>query len=151
MQDAVQKDRKNNVTFERVYDLKLFMEIAAESGNKTLADETDYLRTAKFYGKKKFVSEIINGGAGFYAGVIAKKHFRLIEIAVRESEQGKGYGKEMMWRIIRQCRKRGIEKITLRINRVESAAGFYKRFGGVITGNNGEDYEMEIRICFTSS
>lgn len=145
MQDRLQEHRKDDVKFRRAYDLPVFKAIAKESGSAILEKETGYLDRAKFFGGKQFVSEML-GDFAFYAGTIGKKHFRLIEIAVKQSEQGKGYGRLMMFRIIALCRKRGLNKITLRTNRTENAVNFYKRFGGEITGIKGEDYEMEILI-----
>ena len=148
MQDALQKDGADDVKFVPRFDIKAIKEIAKASGSPTLPQETGYLERAKFYAGRKFRCEMY-GDICFYAGTIGKKHFRLIEIAVRQEEQGKGYGRRMMKRLIFMCRKNGIEKITLRANRSESAVDFYKRFGGRITGIKGDDYEMEIPLCFT--
>ena len=151
VQDTLPENRKDNVTFKRDYDAKLFRQIAKESGSYAVLSEVEYIRTARWQaGEKKFVSELIGDGLGFYAGTIQKKHFRLVMIAIRESEQGKGYGAKAINRIMKQSRKLGLEKITLRTSRSEGAAAFYKRFGGKITGINGDDYEMEIPVCFTS-
>ena len=149
MQDAIQENRPDDVKFSRIYDLDLFKSIARDCGSPALAKETGYLDRARFFAKDKFIAEAISDFA-FYAGTIGKKHFRLIEIVVRKDQQHKGYGTLMMKRIIRLCRKRKLEKITLRTSRNETAVDFYRRFGGEITGINGDDYEMEIRVCFTS-
>ena len=150
MQDALQKNRTDDVKLRPGYDAKIFREIARHCGTPSLLKETEYIRTAKFYAPKKFVSEMI-GDYAFFAGTIGKNHFRLIEIAVRKEKQGQGLGKLMMRRIITICRKNHLEKITLRTNRNEHAVDFYRKYGGTITAINGNDYEMEIRVCFTSS
>lgn len=149
MQDTLQENRADDVRFRKVYDLKAFNSIASDCGSEILAKETGYLDRARFFAKDKFVSEML-GDFAFYAGTIGKNHFRLIEIAVRGGVQGKGYGRLMMNRIIQICRKHGLQKITLRTNRHEKAVNFYKRYGGRITGIKGDDYEMEIQVCFTS-
>lgn len=149
MQDPLQEDRNNNVIIDHVFDLRTIEHIIKQAGSPSLKKEAAYLRTAKFFGKGKFKCGIISGGAGFYAGTLNKEHFRLVSIAVVEKEHGKGYGTAMMLEIIKQCRRRKIKKITLRTNRQEQAVNFYKKFGGKIVGINGEDYEMEIPICFT--
>ncbi len=124
-------------------DIKKAEQIAKESGSEAVNNQ--YLRKAKFNGGKNFAIEFI-GEVGFYAGIYGKNHFRLIEIAVKKSEQGKGYGKKLLQRIAYQCRKRGIHKITLRTRKNESAKDFYKKYGGKITGTIDDDYEMEIKI-----
>lgn len=150
MQNALQEDRANDVKFVARFDIKTIKEIAKASGSPTLARETGYLERAKFYAGRKFRCEI-GGDICFFAGTIGKKHFRLIEIAVRKEEHGKGYGRRMMWRIISICRKNGLRKITLRTNRNENSINFYKKFGGKIIGIEGNDYEIEVPLCFTSS
>ncbi len=150
MQDPLQTDRKNDVKFTRGYKPKEVRDIIRASGSPSLLAEEPYLRRAKFYGKDKFICEMIENKA-FYAGTVAKTHFRLVGIAVSKEAQGRGYGTVMMKRIIAICRKRGLKTITLRTNRNETAANFYKKFGGKVVGVKENDYEMEVRVCFTSS
>lgn len=149
MQDAIQENRTNDVRLRPFYDEELFKAISRNSGSESASRDAAYIRTARHWGGNKFISEAI-GDFAFFIGTAGKKHFRLIEIAVRKDQQHKGYGTLMMKRIIRLCRKRKLEKITLRTSRNETAVDFYRRFGGEITGINGDDYEMEIRVCFTS-
>lgn len=77
---------------------------------------------------------------------MCRKHFRLYELAVKEEHQKEGYGVAMITRIKQLCRKHGTEKITLRTSKTESAIDFYKRIGGTIVGEKGDDYEVEIEV-----
>ena len=149
MQNALQENGTDDVNVRPNYDEKLFKEIAQQSGAPSLVKDAVYIRTERFYYKSGFVSFAI-GDQAFFAGVVGKEYFRLFIIAVRKQSQGKGYGKAMMHRIIQLCKKRGLHKITLRTNRNENAVSFYKRYGGRIIGIKGDDYEMEIQVCFTS-
>lgn len=134
---------------DHVFDFRTIEQIIKQAGSPSLKKEASYLQTAKFFGKGKFKCGVIEGGLGFYAGTAGKSHFRLVSIAVAKQHHGKGYGTAMMFELIEQCRRRGIKKITLRTNKHETAANFYKKFGGKIVGTNGDDWEMEIPICFT--
>lgn len=149
MQNPLQKDGNNNVKINHVFDFDIIENIIKQAGSSSLKKEASYLQRAKFFAKGKFKCGIISGDVGFYAGTAGKSHFRLVSIAVVEQHHGKGYGTAMMFELIEQCRRRGIKKITLRTNKHETAVNFYKKFGGKIVGTNGDDWEMEIPICFT--
>lgn len=149
MQNTLQENGNDDVKIERTFDIKNLESIIRQAGSPSLKRELAYLRKAEFYGKEKFKCGAIAGGVGFYVGTLGKSRFRLVSIAVVKQHQGKGYGAALMFDLIQNCRKRGIKKITLRTNRHEKAANFYKKFGGKIVGINGDDWEMEIPICFT--
>lgn len=148
MQDTLQENRADDVNLRPFYDEKLFKEIAQQSSAPSLIKDAAYIRTARFYYKSGFISYAI-GDEAFFAGAIGKGYFRLFIIAVRKRSQGKGYGRMMMHRIIHLCKRHRAKKITFRVNRYEDAVNFYKRYGGKVTGIKGDDYEMEIQVCFT--
>ena len=135
VQDIIQANGNN--------DVKLAISITRRSGAPS--KDSAYLPRAKWQAGKNFCMEIF-GDYAFYAGVFAKKHFRLVEIAVDAEMQGKGIGRMMMRRLIQKCKARGLEKITLRTARADTAYKFYQKFGGKIVGVNGDDYEMEIHL-----
>ena len=104
-----------------------------------------YFRSALFFSKDKFVYKIIPRKA-FYYGIANKTSFRLIAIAVVESEQGNGIGTELLCDLMQKCYEKGLFKITLRTHKAGKAMRFWKRMGAVIAGEKGEDYEMEITL-----
>lgn len=150
MQDAIQKNRENHVTISNDFDPEIVNEILKQCGVKSLYKQRSYLGVAKYRAKPGRFVCIMRGTDGFAAGTIGKHHFRLIDIAVRQEHQGKGYGTELMVAVVQMCKKKQLAKITFRTNRHETAPDFYKKFGGKIIGTKGEDYEMEIPLCFTS-
>lgn len=135
---------QNAVQTDRASDVKKARSIAKDSGSDELK-HSEYLRAAAWRAGDKFLMETFDDVA-YYAGVFGKDHFRLVEIAVTAEMQGRGYGRMMMRRIVQKCRARGVHKITLRASAEEGAAGFYKKFGAVVTGLHDGDYEMEIRL-----
>ena len=126
------------------FDEKTVEQIARASGSKAVRGSIAYLRRAHYNNPQTFVCEVFDGQA-FYAGSMARKHFRLYEMAVVEGAQGSGYGKLMVARMRALCQKYGAEKITLRTSREEDAINFYHKMGGVVTGIKDNDYEVEIR------
>lgn len=52
----------------------------------------------------------------------------------------------MIIRIKKICQNRGLEKITLRTSKNETAVYFFKKCGGIITGQKGTDWKMEIKV-----
>lgn len=44
------------------------------------------------------------------------------------------------------CRENGLEKITFRTSKEESAINFYRKMGGVVVGEKGNDWEVEIKV-----
>ena len=121
------------------------LEIARNCGSKSVKGSIAWLRRAHFNNPDKFICEIADGVA-FWAADICKTHMRLYEIAVREDCHGKGYGKAMLMRMLKVCKEKNLSRITFRTAKDETAVEFYKRFGGVITGDKGNDWEMEIRV-----
>lgn len=122
-----------------------FVEICKASGSKSVRESSAYLRRAYHDNPDKMYCEIHDGVACF-AGTICKKHFRLLEIAVREEEQGNGYGTLMLNRIKRLCIREGLTKITFRANANEPAVDWYLKHGGIVIGKKQDDYCMEIMV-----
>lgn len=52
----------------------------------------------------------------------------------------------MAIRMQKKCKENNLNKITLRTSKSEVAVNFYKKFGGVVVGEKGEDWEMEIKL-----
>lgn len=104
-----------------------------------------YFRCARYFGKEKFLCRIIPRKA-FYYGIENKSSFRLIGIAVAESEQGNGIGTDLVCELMQKCYGKGLRKITLRTHKSGKAVGFWKTMGAVVTGEKGEDYEMAITL-----
>lgn len=144
-EEALQRARGNVMRIIQKYDKEIIKDIAKNCGSKNVKSTYSYLDVANYYSKEKFVCEIIDECA-FFAGIICKNHFRLIETAVKESSQSKGYGTAVMLRMKMLCKKNNLSKITLRTSKEETALNFFKKQGGVIVGEKGNDYEMEIKI-----
>ena len=130
---------------ERKFDEKLVEDIARHCGSKSVRSSIAWLRRAHFNNPEKFICEIADGVA-FWSADTCKTHLRLYEIAVREDCHGKGFGKAMVIRMVKYCKANNLEKITFRTAKDEPAVEFYKRFGAVITGEKGNDWEMEIKL-----
>ena len=127
------------------FDEQKINDIARNCGSKSVKSSIAWLRRAHFNNPDKFVCEMADGVA-FWAADICRTHLRLYEIAVREDCHGKGYGKVMMLRMLKYCKANNLERITFRTAKDEPAVEFYKKFGGTITGEKGNDWEMEIRV-----
>ena len=127
------------------YDKALVKEICKNCGSKNVKNTYSYLDVANYQAKDKFICESIDDCC-FFAGIVCKKHFRLIEIAVKEEAQRKGYGTALLLRLKKICREKGLQKITFRVAKDETAVNFYKKKGGVIAGEKGTDYEMEMKL-----
>ena len=126
------------------FDEKTIDFIAKNCGAKSVKSAANYIRVP-FIGGAGFVCEIIDGTC-FFAGTKCKKHFRLYEMAVLESEQKKGYGTAMIYRIKKICADSGLKKITLRTSKEESAINFYRKFNCKIIGEKDGDWEVEIPV-----
>lgn len=130
---------------EKGYNAKKINTIAKASQANSVKDASSYLRVPCYRNKDNFICEIINDVA-FYAGCFGKKYFRLYEMAVSKEAQRKGYGTLMITRIKVACQARGLQKITLRTSKTETAIEFYRKHNGVIVGENNGDWEVEIPI-----
>lgn len=117
--------------------------ICRNCGDKHMIQSSTYLRAARYFAGNKFVCEVFNNH-GFYYGIKNKTTFRLIAIAVLKSEQGKGLASSMMCRIVECCERHGLKAITLRTQKSGSALRFWLKWGAVIVGEKGDDYEMKI-------
>lgn len=128
----------------RGFDKKTVEEIARMCGADSVRGSISYISAPFIRENKNFLCEVFDERA-FFAGTMCKKHFRLYELAVKDEEHGKGYGKAMLLRIKQLCRQRGVQKITLRTSKDETAIDFYKKIGGTIVGEKDGDYEVEIK------
>ena len=139
----VSSNRTDTVTFE--YDERAMEALARKSGSKRVKESVAYIRRAHYYNPDKtFTCRI--GESAFFAGTIAKDHFRLLEIAVLQDAHGQGYGRKMMEIMKAVSKQHKLKKITLRTSKEETAVNFFTKFGGVIVGEKGKDWEMEIRL-----
>lgn len=127
------------------YDKEIIKDICKNCGSKNVKSTYSYLDVMNYHSKDKFRCEIIDNSA-FFAGLIGKEHFRLIETAVKEDSQRKGYGTAIMIRMKKLCKENNLNKITLRTSKEETAVEFFKKNGGVIIGEKGNDFEMEIKV-----
>lgn len=120
-------------------------DIAKNCGADSVKKSISYIGAPFISGNEGFICETFDD-VGFFAGTMCKKHFRLYEIAVKEEAHGNGYGKAMILRIKQLCRENGVQKITLRTSKKETAIFFYRRMGGIIVGEKKGDYEVEIKV-----
>lgn len=131
--------------YSQKFDEAVMRSIGKASGSKSVNETIAWLRRGYYVNPDKFACEIFADYA-FWAGSICKKHFRLYEIAVSKEYQRRGIGKMMIDRIKMLCRSHNLEKITFRTAKDEPAIEFYKAIGGVIVGDKGNDWEVEIKV-----
>lgn len=124
---------------------KVIGDIAKDCNSASVKKSIAWLRRAHFNNPDKFICEVIDNVA-FWAADICRKHMRLYEIAVKSGNQRAGYGRMMVFRMLKICQEKGLEKITFRAAKNETAVEFYKKLGATITGEKGEDWEMELKV-----
>lgn len=122
----------------------LVREVSYDCGSDSVKSAYAYIRAVAFR-NRRWLCEAI-GDVGYYFGYFGKRHFRLVEIAVRASEQGRGYGAAMLNRLVARCRAEGVDRITLRCSIGEGNWPFYVLKGFCITGESQGDYEMELKL-----
>lgn len=126
------------------WDDPLVKEVSHDCGSASVRSAYAYIRAVAFR-NRRCVCEAL-GNVGYYFGYFGRSHFRLVEIAVRSGEQGKGYGAAMMKRLVARCRAEGVDRITLRCSIVEGNWPFYVLQGFCIVGAKQGDYEMELKL-----
>lgn len=131
--------------YSQQFDEPVMRRIGKASGSKSVNETIAWLRRGHYVNPDKFKCEIFDDVA-FWAGSICKSHFRLYEIAVSKEHQRRGIGRMMIDRIKTMCRSHNLDKITLRTAKNEPAVEFYKAVGGIVVGDKGNDWEVEIKI-----
>ena len=119
-------------------------DISYDCGSTSVKSSYAYIRTVVFR-NSRWLCEAL-GNVGYYFGYFGKSHFRLVEIAVRSGEQGRGYGTAMMRRLVGKCTAEGADRITLRCSIGEGNWQFYVLHGFCIVGEKNGDYEMELKL-----
>lgn len=127
------------------FDKDLIKHISKNCGSKVLKKSVGYLEFIRYHSPKKFFCIIVDN-TGFLAGTFAKKHFRLIDIAVLKDMQGTGIGKIMLSLLFEECIKREIYAITFRTPMDENSHLWYEKLGAKKTGIKQNDYEMRFDI-----
>lgn len=120
-------------------------ELAKRCGEKSVSQAAVYYRFLRHHSPDTLWCEIFED-VGFYYGNLAKDHFNLVDIAVVKEKQGRGYGTQMLRRIMTRCERGGVRKITLRARKNSMAERFWKKRGAAITGESKDraDWKMEI-------
>lgn len=131
--------------FVRGFDADAIDRIAKASEAESTKDALHWLSVPYIQGSKGFICEIVDDVA-FYAGVMGKKHFRLYEICVEKASQRQGYGTAIINRIKALSITRGVNKITFRTSKKETAIEFYRKQNGIIVGQKEGDWEVEITV-----
>ena len=127
------------------YDDKTVKDICYNCGSEVSRQAYAYFRTLLYRSPGTFWSEVYDDCA-FYVASRCKNHVRLIELAVRSDNKGRGIGKKVLFRLLSQMKRVGLYKLTFRTPIVEEAQNFWLHMGATITGLKDEDYEMEINI-----
>ena len=127
------------------YDSKIAKEICYDCGSRVSKAAYNYFRTALHYSPDKVWAEMLDDKAMYFA-TRAKSHVRLIEIAVRTSEQGNGIGKMVLFRLLSRMKAANIYKLTFRTPIDEGAWKFWLHVGAQVVDVKGSDYEMQLLI-----
>lgn len=127
------------------YDDKTAKDICYDCGSPVSKAAYNYFRAAFHQCGDKVWAEMLDDKALYFA-TRAKDHVRLIEIAVRSSEQGKGVGKEVLMRLLSRMKANGLYRLTFRTPMAEASKDFWLHIGARIMDVKGTDYEMELTI-----
>lgn len=131
------------------YDDKVVKEICYHCGSKTAKASYNYFRRLIYVGGSKVWSKVWSKDGrpiGFYLAMRARDHIRLIEIAVMSDCQGQGYGRMMLYDLLKSMKVVGLNTLTMRTPINETAIDFWVHMGAKITGLKQEDYTLEICI-----
>lgn len=135
------------------YDDKAVKAICYDCGSPVAKQSYNYFRRIAFVSGGKVWSRVWSRvwskegvPVAFYYATRCRDHVRLIEIAVRSSEQGKGLGRVVLFDLLAAMKKAGLYKLTFRTPIVESAQDFWLHMGARIVDVKGDDYEMELNI-----
>lgn len=143
VQNLIQRNRPDTIITE---DLRIAVaDIMRNSGSEATIRNINFMRASYFYYEGRMLFGLIPG-IGFYFAGKGKKHVRLIELAIAETQQGKGYGTMLLNDLIRRTKAVGVKKITMRTPRKETAVYFWQKKGAVLKGITGDDYEMELDV-----
>lgn len=126
------------------YDDPIVRDVSYDCGSASVRSAYAYIRAVAFR-NRRWLCEAL-GNVGYYFGYFGRSHFRLVEIAVRSGEQGKGHGSAMIRRLVQRCRREGADRITLRCSVDEGNWPFYVLQGFCIVGERDGDYEMELKL-----
>lgn len=134
---------------ETDYNDKAVKEICYNCGSKTAKQSYNFFRRMDYITGSKVWSKVWSKDgvpvAFFYASR-CKDHVRLIEIAVRSDYQGKGIGRKLLFRLLRQMKECELDTLTFRTPINEDAQYFWLKMGAKIIDVKGSDYEMELKI-----
>ncbi len=131
------------------YDDKKVKEICYNCNSKTAKQSYNYFRRIHFVTKGKVWSKVWSKNGvpiAFYYATQSRDHIRLIEIAVHQDHQKKGYGRKVLFDLLTEMKKQKYTKLTFRTPINEDACEFWLHIGATITGIKGDDYEMELNI-----
>lgn len=143
MQEVIQGAGNYHVTFG--LDAELVAKVVRECESPALKGASSWYRFLKYRSGERFYGFSVDGVA-FLMGSFARDHFRLAEIAVSKDSQGKGYGTFMLAVLFEECKRRGINTVTLRTAQRGGARRWYESFGAKIVGVKDKDYEMRIEL-----
>lgn len=91
------------------YDASALKKIAKNCNNKQIIKDVGYTGLVAYRNPEKVYCERLDDIA-FFTGYHNSDHFRIIGIGVRKDQQGKGYGKFMLYRAINYARNSGHKK-----------------------------------------
>lgn len=124
MQEAVQGIWNYHVNYD--LSIEQVERIARNCGSKSLKSAGSWYRFIKYHAGDRFLGFCVDNTA-FLFGSFARKHFRLAELAVETSNQGKGYGRLMLEILFQECIARDIYAVTFRTSAFESARLWYEK------------------------
>jgi len=69
------------------------------------------------------------GFAAYSAGHPTEQRYKLHKLYVLPTGQGKGWGRQLLDEVVRQCRELGGQRLQLNVNRDNKARWFYEKMG----------------------
>lgn len=139
----------NGIWNESNYNDAAVKDICHNCGSKTGKQSYNFFRRMNYVTGGNVWCKIWHYGnipVAFYYANLCKNHIRLIEIAVKSEYQGKGIGRKLLFRLLRQMKEHKIGTLTFRTPINEEAQFFWLKMGAKIIDVKGADYEMQIKI-----
>lgn len=131
--------------YDHIKDDNVLKDICYNCGSASVKGTYPFFRRMMYYSQGNYWCEILDDKA-FYFASRARKHVRLIAIAVKQEHQLQKIGEKVLFRLLQRVSLAGLDTLTLRTSMHENGQYFWLKQGARIMDVKGDDYEMEIKI-----